>query len=746
MTLQRPIATSFNGGELSPRMGGRVDTAIYAVGVETAENFIPTVEGAIVKRPGFEHIREAAPTAGWLGEFRFNLTQDYVIEWSDFKLRFFTNGARIETAPGVPYEVAMPYTAAQAPLVSFQQSFDRLYLAHPAHPPARLTRTSATTFSYEVLPLVNGPFADGNIDEAATVTASAATGNAITITASSPIFSPVAGASRVGAFFRIEAKDFSAVPAWEAGINGVVVGALRRSDGKVYTAASAGTTGTVQPTHFSGTEWDGSQVGVDVNAKGPFGVQWTYRHDRFGIAKITAVAADGLSATADVIRRLPDSVVTTASFRWAHGAFSPTAGWPNVVLANSGRLMFFKQFELFASVAGGYLDHAGFTASGLVTGDLAFRRTLSSEDPVLWALGDRKIIVGTASREIAVGAINSAQAISGDNIEAVPQSFYGSEAVFPAQIGTAGIFVQRSGRKLRQAEYDFGRDRYVAANMTVWCRHITRGGITQLGFQKEPEELLFGVRGDGQMIVHPHAPEQEIKGFARIRHSDGQGVILSAVSIASDDGKRDEIWALVQRGTARSVERMAAWREEGDAIQSSFFVDSGTTAIAGIGQTHFTGATQLANKAVAVLADGGVVEGVIVDAAGAFDVPASAVPAGRPYIITVGLPFTATVVTLRPELRGGGETSQGKRQRVVRLVLRLIETAGLRIGVLGGILDNLINRPSAAYMDAPVPLFSGDSERAVSGGWDRDGRATFVSSAPLPAVVVAAMPKIDVTT
>ena len=25
MTLQRPIATSFNGGELSPRMGGRVD-------------------------------------------------------------------------------------------------------------------------------------------------------------------------------------------------------------------------------------------------------------------------------------------------------------------------------------------------------------------------------------------------------------------------------------------------------------------------------------------------------------------------------------------------------------------------------------------------------------------------------------------------------------------------------------------------------------------------------------------------
>ena len=112
MTLQRPIATSFNGGELSPRMGGRVDTAIYQVGVEKAENFLPTVEGAIVKRPGFEHIIDAAATAGWLTTFRFNLTQDYLIEWSDGALRFFTNGVRIETAPGVPYEVAVPYTAA----------------------------------------------------------------------------------------------------------------------------------------------------------------------------------------------------------------------------------------------------------------------------------------------------------------------------------------------------------------------------------------------------------------------------------------------------------------------------------------------------------------------------------------------------------------------------------------------------------------------------------------------------------
>ena len=741
MTLQRPIATSFNGGELSPRMGGRVDTAIYQVGAAVLENFVPTVEGALVKRPGFEHIVDAASSASWLTTFRFNLTQDYLLEWSDGKVRFFTNGVRIETAPNVPYELAVPYTAAEAPLLSTQQSYDRLYIDHPNHPPARLTRTSATTFVYEVLPLMNGPFADANVDETVTVQASGTTGT-ITLTSSAPIFA----AGRAGAFMRLEAADFADIRAWQVGIAKITFGTIYRNEGNVYTALTDGTTGTNAPRHTQGAEWDGDDTAgrVDINDKGPFGVKWEYRHDRYGVVKIGSVAPDALSATAQVIRRLPDSLVTTPSWRWAHGAFSPAAGWPNIVVASGSRLIHIKQFELFASVAGDYLNHATSAPSGITPGDLAFRRTLSTEDPALWAISDRnKILIGTASREIAVGAVNAALAVSGDNIEAVPQSYYGSEAVQPAQIGTQAIFVQRGARKLRQADYDFARDRYSAENMTVWCRHITRGGIRQLAFQKEPEEMLVGVRGDGQLIVHPHAPEQDVKGFARLLH--GGGTIRSAACIASNDGDTDELWVLVERDNGgKGIERMAAWRDEGDAREDAFFVDSGTTAMAAPGQTTFSGATQLAGRTVDVLADGGVVRNVAVNAVGGFTLPAGVVPSDRPYRITVGRRLTATAVTLRPELRGDGSSSQGKRQRVVSLVLRLLETAGIRIGAAGGKLDDLLDRMGSDAMDAGVPLFSGDSVRAVSGGWDRSGQSTFVSDAPLPAIIVAAMPKIEV--
>ncbi|CAD7335157.1 hypothetical protein FIM10_01820 [Sphingomonadales bacterium 56] len=742
MGVIRSIITSFNGGELSPRMMGRSDTAIYQIGLETCENFVPTVEGPIVKRPGFEYICPADAAATWLSTFRFNLTQDYVIEWSNLKARFFTNGGRIETSPGVAYEVTTPYPASAAPSLSLQQSFDRLYIAHRSYPLAALTRTGASTFVHSALTLKNGPFRDQNTNEGIFLTVNGvALGATITITANSPIFE----ASHIGAPFRIEASDFSDIQSWEVARKNVTVGTKMRSDGKAYIAETNGTTGSVQPTHTSGAEWDGSNR-VDINDVGPYGVAWRYVHDRYGIVTITGIGGGGTTATATVTRRLPDSLTSVPTWRWAHGAFSSKYGWPNLVSIWGGRMILIKDFDVIGSVVGDYgggqVNFATTTSSGATAPDLAFRRTIATEDPALWVAGDRKLIIGTASREIAVGAINSAVAVSGDNIAAEPQSFYGSVGVYPCQIASSTIFVQRGGRKLREVGYDFAKDRYTANNITVWSRHVTKSGIRQMAFQKEPEELLFCVRGDGQMAVHPHAPEQDIKGFARIIPGGG-GKILSAVCITDQDGLNDELWALIERAGVKSIERMAPWRDDGDPIEDAFFVDAGLTVMASAGQTHFTGAVHLAGKAVAVLAAGAVIDDITVDGSGAFDLPASAVP-DAPFRVTVGLPFTARCITLRPELKLNGQTSVGLKHRLVRIGVRVLETVGIRVGGAGGKLDNLIDRSAAADMDEPVAPYTGDSSRAVSANWTRNGQAEFVSDVPLPATIIAAMPRIDV--
>jgi hypothetical protein len=737
MTGFTQIAPSFNGGELSRRMEGRVDTAIYQVAAAEMVNFVPAVEGPAVKRPGFRYIEPAMTTAAWLSAFVFNRTQAYVIEWGDAALRFYTNDERIESSPGVAYEVAVPYTAAQAPSVSQQQSFDRLHLAHSAHPPAALTRTGGSTFAYAAVTLKNGPFADQNIDTAKTVTTSGTSGS-VTVTASAAIFL----AGHVGAVFRLEAKDFSDIPAWEVGIDGIVIGSKRRSDGRVYVAASAGRTGSVQPTHSRGTEWDGMATGNDINANPAGGVKWTYLHDRFGVGTITAVAGDGLSATVTVTRQLPDSVTSVATHRWSLPFFSLASSWPRHVILAFGRLIYFTDFDIVASVVGDYgggtINMADYTESGLLAPDMAFRRRLSVANPILWVREDRDILIGTADGEYVIRKINSAEIFSSDNIECVKQSHYGSAEVLPVQIGTSTLFVQKSGRKIRAADYTLDRDRYVSPNVAVWQRHILKSGARQLVFQQEPEELVWAVRADGVLAVHAHVPEQDIKGFARATHAAGP--VLSAVAIPSTSGQLDDLWVLVDGAGGKSVEQQAAWWEEEEtSIEDAFFVDSGVSYDDVPAATFTTGLTHLAGREVSVLADGGVVAGLSVSAGGVLELPIAASK------VHVGLGYQARIRTLRPEGKdAGGNTIQGKRKRLVSIITRLLETVGIKIDPGNGRLEQLIDRPGSAPMNAPVPPFSGDTtSKSLSGSWERDGQYTIISDDPLPCIVMAAMTKVE---
>lgn len=747
MAMFRHLFAAFVGGEIDPYMHGRTDTEQYAYGLETCENFAAINEGALVKRPGFQYICDASDSTTWLGAFRRSVSQEYVIEWLDEAARFYTNGYRIETAPNVPYEAATPYAADDAPMLSTQQSYDRLYIDHASYPPAALARTTAITFTHANSDLVGGPFLDQNVDTGITVTASNASGPGITVTASAPIFE----AGMVGGLFEIEAEDFSDLKAWEPAMKGVAVNDKVRSDGKAYVAqaGSVTVTGTIQPVHSSGSEWDGQGKQDELNSKGPYGVKWKYVHGRRGIVKITAVGS-ATSVTADVITRLPDSVVTVPTHRWAIGAFSNAKGWPSIVLNAFGRQIHFKDFDIHGSVVGDYgggrVNFARFTESGQLTPDMAFRRTIATEDPVLWAtVSGRKIVAGTASSELAIGAINGALAISGDNIAADPQSFYGSEPVWPLRVGTDVIFVERGGRRLRASDYDFGRDRYAATDLTAAARHMTRSNVVQLAWQRLPWSMLHGVRGDGQMLLHC-ATRLEIKGFARTILGGGAKVI-SAVSVVGPDNKTDELWCLVERtrvvgGVKREIWRQAGWRELGDNPKELFYVDGGVRIEATAGQTSFPGLTHLAGHAVAVLANGGVVPGLTVSNAGVLTLPPTSVPK-VPFVVIVGLKYVAQAVTLRPEIRQRGETVQGAKQIVRRIVLRLKETLGITVGDIDGPQEEIIDRPGNAPMDAAIPLFTGDSPGPIDGQWARDGQTRWMSADPLPCVVNAAMLTMD---
>ena len=94
---------AFNGGELSPRISGRLSLPVYKSGSNIIENLIPNMSGALERRPGTVYVAPATGADGsnsnvftsngsWLIPFHVSTGSSYMIELSDYKMRFYRDG------------------------------------------------------------------------------------------------------------------------------------------------------------------------------------------------------------------------------------------------------------------------------------------------------------------------------------------------------------------------------------------------------------------------------------------------------------------------------------------------------------------------------------------------------------------------------------------------------------------------------------------------------------------------------
>ncbi|MGF7151322.1 hypothetical protein FHS96_004985 [Sphingomonas zeicaulis] len=726
-----PVQTSFNGGELSPRLWGRNDQAIYGLGVKEMLGFVPVLQGPAVAAPGLRYVEHARGPARLI-PFEYNVTQSYVIEATDNIFRFYTNDVRIETVPGSPLEVATPWGMDQVRALDFHQSADVLYLVYGATPPRQLNRIGALNFVLEQMALRGGPLADPNIDETLMVSVSGTTGT-ITITANDVLFQP----GDVGGLFQIEAADFNDTPAWEPGVDGITLSARRTWEGRVYRAAqlsSDNRTGTVPPTHVSGSEWDGSAVGTDINDKGPYGILWEYLYDRFGLVEITGYTND-TTVTATVKRRLADSLITDPSWRWTFGAFSNARGWPEAVTIWNERLILAKGATIYGSVVGDYNDFSARNDFGEVTADMAFTVTLPNPNSVRWMAADRQLLVGTARAEIAIGPAGATGAVGPTNIAAVTQSTYGSATSKPVLADGRVLFVQRAGRKVLEMGYAIETDRYEAPDLTRLAEHLGAKGFVELAWQQEPEKLIWAVLRNGELASLTYSPSQKVMGWAR-RELGGGMKAVSVCAITDPSGQRDQLWVSVRKGGEYFVLRAEKMWETGDDQKDAFLVDAGLSRdgapISTISMPHLPGAK------VSVLIDGKAHPDVQLDNDG----NGTLLYAGSK--IVAGFPYPSRIRTLTIEAGGDDGTAQAKIKRIPRVTLRLLETLGLRIGVQAMEAQTITFRLPDDPMNQAVPLFTGDKVLETGGVFERGGEILIERFQPLPATLLAIYPDVVV--
>jgi len=773
-----PIQSSFNAGELSPTLDGRVDLQKYSSGCKKLENLIPLVQGPARRRSGTYFVEEVKESDDrtWLVPFEFSETQAYILEFGDEYIRFYTNYGQVLTGTvsawatstaytvgdlrsnggvnyyctvahtsgtfstdlsagrwyalsGSVYEIPTPYTlsdltASNGTLrLRWVQSADVVYIVHPNYPPKKLSRFGATRWTLTNIDFIGGPFEDVDPDATITVYGSAETGS-ITLTASAALFS----ASDVGSLFLMEQKSLDGIAQWEVAKT-ISVGNRRRSDGKTYEALTAGTTGTVKPLHSTGAVYDGDP-----------GVQWQFRDPGYGWVKITAYTSS-TSVTATVVSRLPTGAVGSgnATNRWAFGKWSSSRGWPSQVTFFRERLCFATDQDIDLSVAGDYENFSDRDDGGQVVADQAISVEVASGqvNKIEWLAPSDGLLIGTAGGEFVLGEVTTDQPLGPDNVKITQQSTYGSRSVIPLLVGESVLFVQRAGQKLRELVYDFGQNGFKSSDLTVLAEHITFGGVTSLAYQQEPHSIIWLVKANGELLGFTFNREQDVLGWHR--HTiGGDGIVESIATIPSPFGDQDDLWMIVRRTidgvTKRYVEYLWIDFDEDSDVVDAFFVDSGLT-YDGSPVTTLFGLDHLEGESVAVLADGATHPNVEVES-GSITLQRSA------SVVHVGLPYSSILQTMRPEAGASAGTAQGKNKRITEVTIRFLATLGAKAGPDENTLDEIQFRRGSDPMDAPPPIFSGDKDIDWPNGYDSDGFVVVKQDQPLPMTVVAIIPEL----
>lgn len=102
MAKASPAIVAFNGGEWSPLLESRSDLAAYSAGAYWLRNWIPTIQGPIVRRAGTGFIRQVKDTTDrtWLVPFIKGRSDAVMIEFGDSYCRFYIDRAPVLTGSG----------------------------------------------------------------------------------------------------------------------------------------------------------------------------------------------------------------------------------------------------------------------------------------------------------------------------------------------------------------------------------------------------------------------------------------------------------------------------------------------------------------------------------------------------------------------------------------------------------------------------------------------------------------------
>lgn len=562
-TIKQNISiNAFNTGELSPLMNSRSDVTQYKTGAKTLENMIVRSQGPIQRRPGTKYISEVKDSTDPVRLISFEYPPySYIIEAGDDYFRFYRNGAQIQSGESA-YEIVSPYDANDIFDVQFAQDAQYMRFAHPDYAPYKLTRSDHDSWTMTEIDFKGGPFLDENEDTDSTITTDGLTGD-VNLVSTEAIFD----SDHVGALWEISHNvDSNSITGlwtytdvgewlddwWFIDYDGDLVIVeegntpyLSVPEGVEYDFTTHGSwAGTVslRRSYDDGTTWEDVYF-VTYSKDG--NIQYAGREDykdavymarmqnmtagtcswslstrsyiNHGIVEITAVT-DACNVTATVDSDYPlDS--NDATYLWAEGAWSTYRGFPQTIAHHEQRCVYggsdsYPQTVWASIIMEKNADYDNFDADDGDNDRDAWIYELPGLNPIQWMISREYLMVGTTE---GVGRLGQPDKPITPTYAPTfrMQAMNGCAYIQPVAAADTVLYVERGAKKIRELTYTYTSERYVAPDMTVLAEHITGDGIVDIAFMNRPDNMLWAVRDDGQLLSFTYNRNEGVAAWAR---------------------------------------------------------------------------------------------------------------------------------------------------------------------------------------------------------------------------------------
>jgi hypothetical protein len=431
----------------------------------------------------------------------------------------------------------------------------------------------------------------------------------------------------------------------------------------------------------------------------------------------------------------------TTTWRW--GSWSPGRGWPSVGAFFEERMWFANTYYEPQTIWGSRsADFNSFSPSdweGKVLADSGINYTLGTDDVnyIRWLVPGKVLALFTDGAEFSVSGSSLSEPVTPLNVRIQRETARGACDIRPIMVDKEILFWQRARRKLREYFYDIQSEGFRSNDISIFSEHITYPGMWDCCYQQEPFSVIWAVSEQGKLMACTYSKEQNVIAWAR-HPLGGEGLVTSVASIPADTADELYIVALRTRKDGVVVQSVELLDPEFTPANDqdkdyAFFIDSGLS-YTGDPKSTFSGLEHLSGEEVHILADGGIRPPAIVGADGTLTLtrPAS--------VLSVGLPYTARIKSLRYEAGNNEGTAQTKTGRIQKVGVRMYNTLGVRYGSSEARMYEILFRKGSDRMDKSPPLFTGDQLVEFPGDYDMNRQVLIESYQPYPATILGLIP------